>query len=394
MDLERLTAPGDPSLTAPVITSTDGFPRSVLRDRHPELLARVLDGVPYPPEIRLAVNGLLHEIEGPILPLSDTHGDAALWAEWAAPYLGRSWYEVPFLWAENYFYRKLLAATGWFGPGPWQAVDPFGPQKDAELAGDAVGAELEALAALGELAGEERLDSLVLSALWGNRADLGFALQRPGADGRARTALLVDDRAALFPLLTDADRIVLITDNVGRELLPDLVLADTLLVGRSGVTAWLHVKPSPYFTSDAMPIDVLKTVQRLVDGPPAASELGLRLRQFLSEGRLNIVTHPFYVAPLTYPQAPADLVKHYAEADLTVLKGDLNYRRLIGDAEWPATTPFEAVTGYWPGHVAALRTLKSDVLVGLDASRLTELDASGEKWRTSGDYAVIQVRQA
>ena len=122
MELEPLTAPGDPSLKAPVITSTSGFPRSVLRDRHPELLAKVLNGVPYPPEIRATVNGLAEEIEGPILPLSDTHADAAQWAAWAAPYLGRTWYEVPFLWAESYFYRRLLEAVGYFAPGAWYSA--------------------------------------------------------------------------------------------------------------------------------------------------------------------------------------------------------------------------------------------------------------------------------
>ncbi|GLY13931.1 hypothetical protein Kisp01_09470 [Kineosporia sp. NBRC 101677] len=394
MDLEPMTAPGDPNLTAPVITSEDGFPRTVLSERHPELLRKVLDGVPYPPEIRAAVNGLAEEIEGPILPLSDTHADARQWAEWSAPYLGKSWYEVPFLWAENYFYRKLLAATGWFGPGPWQGVDPFGPQKDAELAGPAVQAELEALSGLENIPEGELIDSLVLAALWGNRADLGFQLQRPAAGGRqpAGENLIEDDRATLIPLLADARDIVWVTDNIGRELLPDLVLADRLLLLHPGITFRLHVKPSPYFTSDATPIDVLKTVQRLVDGPGVASQIGHRLRNSLSEGRLRIDAHPFYVAPLTFDQASEDLQKTYAEADLTVVKGDLNYRRLVGDVAWPATTEFAAMTSYWPGRVAALRTLKSDVLVGLDADRLAELDSTGEKWRTSGNYAVIQVR--
>ncbi len=301
---------------------------------------------------------------------------------------------MPFLWAENYFYRKLLAATGWFGPGPWQGVDPFGPQKDAELAGPAVQAELEALSGLENIPEGELIDSLVLAALWGNRADLGFQLQRPAAGGRqpAGENLIEDDRATLIPLLADARDIVWVTDNIGRELLPDLVLADRLLLLHPGITFRLHVKPSPYFTSDATPTDVLNTVQRLVDGPGAASQIGHRLRNSLSEGQLRIDAHPFYVAPLTFDQASEDLQKTYAEADLTVVKGDLNYRRLVGDVAWPATTEFATVTSYWPGRVAALRTLKSDVLVGLDADRLAELDSTGEKWRTSGNYAVIQVR--
>jgi hypothetical protein len=90
---------------------------------------------------------------------------------------------------------------------------------------------------------------------------------------------------------------------------------------------------------------------------------------------------------------PADLAKDFADATVTIMKGDLNYRRLVGDRAWPASTPFEAVTDYFPGPVAAVRTLKSDVVVGIPADTLSGLDASGERWRTSGAHALIQARR-
>lgn len=77
---------------------------------------------------------------------------------------------------------------------------------------------------------------------------------------------------------------------------------------------------------------------------------------------------------------------------MTILKGDLNYRRLVGDRWWEPTTPFAEVTGYFPGRVATLRTLKSDVIVGLDSGTVAELDATSESWRTSGMHALIQAR--
>jgi hypothetical protein len=74
------------------------------------------------------------------------------------------------------------------------------------------------------------------------------------------------------------------------------------------------------------------------------------------------------------------------------MKGGLNYRRLIGDCRWPSTTPFASLTRYSPVPVAALRTLKSDVVVGLDEQVLTTLDSAGEQWRTNGTHALIQMR--
>lgn len=88
---------------------------------------------------------------------------------------------------------------------------------------------------------------------------------------------------------------------------------------------------------------------------------------------------------------PEDLREEFAGATLTILKGDLNYRRLVGDRLWGATVSFAARTAYFPGAVAALRTLKSDVIVGLDQATLDALECSGAAWRTSGTHALIQV---
>ena len=79
-----------------------------------------------------------------------------------------------------------------------------------------------------------------------------------------------------------------------------------------------------------------------------------------------------------------------ATARLTVFKGDLNYRRLVGDRLWPEDTPFSALTSYLPGPVAALRTYKSDVSVGMDPAAVRTLDETEPGWRFGGRHAVIQ----
>ena len=362
-----------------MITSPPGsFPWTVLHDRHPALIAKVLDGLPYSPDRQHALAELAEEITGVIQPLPPHAHDAGVWAEWGSDHCGRSWYDVPFMFAESFFYRKLLGAVGYFGPGPWQGVDPFEPVKSAELTGDALAAELTALA------GQE-VDVLLAATLWGNQADLGFRLQQKG-DGR-EAALVADDSAALWPLLTGT--VCVVADNAGRELVPDLLLADHLLATGRAERILLHVKAYPYFTSDATMSDVLACLRRL-----ATEEAGPHLWRAVRDGTLVIRAHPFSVAPWSYHDMPPDLAADFASATVTIMKGDLNYRRLVGDRAWPPDTPFGTVTEYFPGPVAAVRTLKSDVVVGVPAGVLADLESSGEPWRTNGAHALIQVAHA
>ncbi|WP_019932242.1 damage-control phosphatase ARMT1 family protein [Nocardia sp. BMG111209] len=381
--------------TAPVILAgTPGtFARSVFHDRHPTLIERVLEAHPYGAPERTALRELLAEtLHGTVRPLRTAAADAPSWDRWGAPWWGRPWGELPFLWAESYFYRRLLEAVGYFRPGVWQGIDPFGPTKDAELAGAEVTAELAALDELASAAGPVQRDALLMSALWGNQADLGFRLVA-GSTGRS-DGLLADDREELWAALAaaPAGRLHLIADNAGRELLPDLALLDHLLVTGTVATATLWLKPQPYFTSDATMTDLLGALRRLraAGAGTAAGQLGDRLWQASGTGALSVRTHEFFCAPAGFDEMPDDLRAAFDGAALTVCKGDLNYRRLVGDRYLPPTTPFAARAGYFPTPVAALRTLKSDVITGLTADRVAALDATGRPWRSNGEHALIQ----
>ncbi|MFI0718261.1 damage-control phosphatase ARMT1 family protein [Streptomyces sp. NPDC021224] len=385
---------------APVVTGEipGSFAWGVLHERHPALVERVRRATPYPPEQQRALDALLAEIaEGGVVgPLEDGGPGAAIWREWGEGHVGRRWAEVPFLWAESYFYRRLLGALGYFAAGPWQGVDPFAPFKREELAAGKVDEELAALERLPHLPATERDTAVLLSSLWGNRADLGFRMSSgkggEGREGEAVPGLVADDSAALWEVLDGGPpgTVCLLADNAGPELLPDLVLADHLLGTGRAADVVLHLKAYPYFVSDATVRDVLDCLDRTAAGPGA--ELGRRLRDAIADGRLGLRTHPFSCAPLPYADMPADLRADFAAATLTIMKGDLNYRRLVEDRLWPVTTPFAEVTAGFPGPVAALRTLKSDVVTGLTARTADALDAAGAAWRTSGTYALIQVR--
>ncbi|NEC90041.1 damage-control phosphatase ARMT1 family protein [Streptomyces sp. SID12501] len=401
--------PASDSVSPPVILGNEpgSFPWSVLAERHPALIQKVRDAFPYGPEQHRALDALLKNCsEGVVEPLPAGAEDREQWEDWGTrEYAGRSWFDVPWLWAEGYFYRQLLEAVGYFGSGgsgvgegAWRGIDPFRPFKLAELDAPETDEELAALDDLVREPEEEQARALLHGSLWGNRADLGFRLS--GADeGGEAAGLVADDSEALRSLLrparparSDAGTVCLVADNASRELVPDLLLLDHLLTRGYAERAVLHVKPHPYFVSDATTADVVDALRRLIRAPGAAAAYGRRLWSALAEGRLAVRAHPFSCAPLPYTAMPGGLREDFASATVTLMKGDLNYRRLVGDRLRPPTTPFADVTAYFPGPVAALRTLKSDVIVGLDARTEAALVAAeGQRWRTSGTRAVIQV---
>jgi hypothetical protein len=383
--------------SAPVILGDEpgSFPHSVLAERHPAIIRQVREAFPYGPAQHRALDALLVSCtKGVVEPLPAGAHDRERWEEWgAAGYTGRSWYDIPWLWSESYFYRQLLEAVGYFGTGPWQGIDPFRPFKLAELDSPETDEEL---AALDSLSAGDQDRALLHGSLWGNRADLGFRLSAGDASGAdAAPDLVADDSAALWSLLppSGAGTLCLIADNAGRELIPDLLLIAHLLERGRIARAVLHIKPYPYYVSDATTADVLDALRRLTEAQGAAVEYGRILWAAMADGRLALRAHPFSGGPLPYADMPGDLRAELAAATVTIVKGDLNYRRLVGDRRWPATTPFQDVSAHFPGPVAALRTLKSDVITGLAAETEAALVAAeGQRWRTGGTHALVQVR--
>jgi hypothetical protein len=125
--------------------------------------------------------------------------------------------------------------------------------------------------------------------------------------------------------------------------------------------------------------------------PGRLGAAGRRLYERAAEGRLGIRTHPFWCSPLSFHEMPADLRTDLGAARVAVFKGDLNYRRLVGDCLWEPTTPFADAVAYLRGlPVAALRTLKSDVVVGVPGERVARLDAEEPDWRINGRQTVVQ----
>lgn len=349
---------------------------------------------------------LLHELfEGKVRGLQDDGPDRSDWQTYLTPYLDQPWQEVPWLFAEIYFYRRLLEATLYFGSGDSAGVDPFAKQKQAGLT-TALPA-IEGMAAPLQL-GEQRDDracllALLYGVLWGNQADLSLrptdsaiAVQSAIAANAPSSQILVDDTSAVLEHLSgrSPDRIDLIADNAGFELICDLCLIDFLLATNLVSTVILHLKAHPTFVSDATIADVHATLATLeTAATPTVTALATRLQQHLSNGNLHLQSDPFWTAPLSFWEMPFSLQTELAQSGLVVIKGDANYRRLLGDRLWDFTTSFAAIVAYFPAPLVALRALKSEIAAGLQPDQLAALPQQDPDWLTNGKWGLIQFVQ-
>ncbi len=385
----------NPPLPPPLMTSEPGsFARSTIVERKPQIIAQVLADHDYPAEIVAALHAFWDEIASqPMQPLREPAPDTALWNAELARYAGRAWLDAPWYFAETFFYRKLLQAVRYLQPGPWQERDPFGPQKRQQEA-DAVARLAASWEQLAHLPAEALFETLLHSALWGNRADLSnLTVTEQAQAGLAardeRHLLLIDHTAEVHALLAaGVPRVDFITDNVGLDSLFDLALADFLLAHGWAQQVVLHLKDRPFFVSDAMPRDI-DAALGLMAAHAATAALAGRLAEAQRAGRLVLQTNPFWTSFLMLRDMPAALRADMAQAALVIVKGDVNYRRLLDDRHWPATTRMEEVTGYFPTSFVALRTLKGEIMVGLAPGEADRLFAEDPGWLINGKRGVI-----
>ncbi len=381
----------------PLSTSEPGsFARATIVERKPQIIRQVIEDNDYPPEIVRALENFREEITShPMQPLLDSDADTAGWNEALGAYAGKTWLEVPWYFAEVFFYRKLLEATRYFQSA--EKRNPFQKQKDRQMASDIqrLAGEWEQFSTIdaGPL-----FEALLHSCLWGNRADLSnFTVKEKGRGGLAvseeRHLILIDHTERIREILSNGIRRVdFINDNVGSDLTFDLAFADFLLRQGWASEIHLHLKNQPFFVSDAMPDDVLHTLGLLKAAASAAmAALGRRLEADLAAGRLDLHTDPFWTGWQMFRQMPPPLLDQFARSDLALLKGDVNYRRLLDDLHWPHTTPMEEVTGYFPAPFATLRTLKGEIMVGLQPGQAEALQAEDPTWLINGKRGVIQL---
>lgn len=398
-----------PSLPLPPpLRGSDGsFTHYTVSQRLPRIARQVIAENNWPAEVNDRLLALANALPVDRLPpLVDPDApDEANWNDWLAPYLGQTWLEAPWFVIETYFFRRILALTGYFQPGAGQDRDPYRVQKQLGL--EQIPSRLAELSEQlqrwqanppPDLA--QTLTGLIHQALWGNQSDLSMwpassGSQPEGSQSTTLVGRLVCDQAATAAgwLVTHAPlaRIDIILDNGGLELAHDLALADFLLTHRLAYRLVFHCKIHPTYVSDVTRQDLAETLQGLQQSSMASlAALGDRLVAGLAGSAITLQAHPFWTSPLSSWEMPAGLAQELRQSGLIINKGDANYRRWLGDRHWAPDAPLGRILSYRPAPWLALRVLKSEMIAGLAPGAAERAASQDPTWQYAGRWGIAQ----
>lgn len=349
-----------------------------------------------------------------------------------------SWLNGPWLFTECYLYRlldlKIKQHSKWF------EFDVFEDLKRSTFKSSQSG--IYELAIRSKCLSEELkrtsepdieklkmlFEEFIDISLWGNATDLSLLANatlediqsRQGKEARAKSAKNIIDNdlpvawERLLSVPFEQRRIDIVLDNAGFEFYTDLGLTLFLLDSKLVNNVTFHCKTRPWMVSDTMVKDFDLWIQDMKNTewfPDHREELDYFVDSIISYykcGKFHLTDSEFWTSALDYwrlsPEETkyggAQLYEYFQDSTIVIIKGDLNYRKLTGDREWPKTTPFKTALNSLAHsniHILALRTCKADVCVGLPDGLEEELvenwkkagNEVGELWCSSGKWAVI-----
>lgn len=109
-----------------------------------------------------------------------------------------------------------------------------------------------------------------------------------------------------------------------------------------------HIKAIPWFISDINLTDFDWTINTLSQhSDPLFSSFGQQISEHIKTGRFEIIpVNYFWTGPYEFYRMESvepNLYAQLKESLLVIFKGDLNYRKLLGDFNWPYGSSFKEV---------------------------------------------------
>ncbi|CAB4067821.1 ARMT1 [Lepeophtheirus salmonis] len=296
------------------------------------------------------LSGLRYELttNKPLKPFVDKAPDVEIWNNYLTEEKNNSttdvnWFGTRWLYAETYAYRRIFEAFQ-LTP-PFAKYDYFKHLKCQQLESSLPSMEVFSnifkidLKQKSPHSVKDLFSVFIMLSLWGNQCDLSLssgavnetALDYDSLVSQQKTQLLINDLPKVWEYVNSnsEETIDIVLDNSGFEWFTDLYLADFLISNALAKHIRFHVKAIPWFVSDV------------------TSNGFDWMFEFMShhESLIDLVT------------------KWESYLENVIFKGDLNYRKCVGDRNWDPTYSFvDAIQGLQSLSVLCLRTLKADTV--------------------------------
>ena len=376
------------------------------------------------PNVLSSLKNLESEIENNLefSPVVDGGPDQEFWN---ALFSKSNWTRPNSLVIKAYFYRRIAQSVEYFQSN----FDPFLKTKFGMLRSSLRYIE-DLTARLPDIIDrdpDEALQICLQISLWGKSLELGarekksissdddfeesFSSKAPSKKlplelilRKKELYVLEDDSVAILNRLDNIkieksvkgrNDVSIILGEVGANLVADLFLGYILLLLKYCDTVTYHTKSYPLYVSECTTDDVIGTIQYLCN--PSVSDVwsvrhfGESLMMQIQSGKMKINDDLFWCQPTAFSDMPTSVRNKLSNSAMVFVKGDANYRRLLGDRMWALDHDAKEVLSYWtPIPVCALRTILSDIGCGISESnqyRATRVDSN---WMKSGQWGMVQ----
>lgn len=343
---------------------------------------------------------------------------------------------APFIDVEHYFYFWIISKVSCFGIN-----DPFFKIKrkdiidDISKDGDILGSDMKlheskiikAMLNYSCKYAADEFRSVVRIILESNLSSNSNDLSQMAWNRTTKTKVV--DNQNEIDLFIDyisspsnqVEEVNFLVDNSGVELFNDLILAMLLVEKRFTSKVIFNVKSLPVFVSDVTISDISNIVCIVKEQVLALKEsqskkiimqkeTGVQIHEYSEKDFMHMIKildkldlylkgsdnqKPMFeiraVNKWNMPTSYKDLeTKEFTQPNsLLIVKGDLNYRRLVGDFHWLSNRHLKDILKeYVEVPVLVIRSFKSNVI--LDIKDLNKLSIEDPEWRTNGKYGTIR----
>lgn len=251
----------------------------------------------------------------------------------------------------------------------------------------------------------DELEKLLMGCLNMNSIDLSQLEVNVGKIKSSSMPINDSDKFCRFvkntlSIQSKKSQVHIITDNCGLELISDILIGSYFIRMTETTEVVFHIKKLPIFVSDTIMSDIDDAINVLNDKLNGCTEY--ILTDNLPEERIYICPDInnkeliFKANDIWHRETLFNDVEEFMtwntddSCALIIVKGDLNYRRLVGDYHWHNSAPITEKVSYIRKPLLIIRSLKSNVILDVKPETVKTLDKSAPNWKVSGQHGIIQ----